>query len=461
MALNRHLAAIMFTDIEGYTMLMQQNEEHAIAIRNRHREIIQQQHGIFGGEIIQYYGDGTLSIFPSAVQAVQCALEMQLLYRQEPFVPVRIGLHMGDIVHTDDGIMGDGVNMASRIESLSVAGSVLMSDKVNDEINNHPELETYSAGIYQLKNIRKATEVFVLAHEKLEKPAPNSLKGKIAVRKTTAKTNGEKPKSIAVLPFDNISNDPEQDYFSNGIAEEILNSLSTLKELKVANRSSSFQFNTKTTSLREIGDKLGVSAVLEGSVRRQGKRLRVTVQLVNVDDGFHMWSEKYDGHMDDIFAIQDKIALSTTEKLKISLFDKGNALVNRNRTNNPEAYELYLKGKGLVSKRGAYIITGMHCFQLATDLDPGFAQAHAGFADANFMAAFYGLLPPLQVIYQAKRSAETAIQLDPALPEAYCSLACYYTCFEWNLEQGEKYFLKSIELNPRYAQAHYWYGNLL
>jgi len=460
MPLHRQLAAIMFTDIEGYTATMQQSEQKAIVLRDRHREILQNEHKQFNGRIIQYYGDGTLSIFQSAVEAVQCAIAMQQAFSHQPQVPVRMGLHIGDIAFDDEQVFGDGVNLASRVESLSVAGSVLISDKVNDEINNHPELKTVSVGGYQFKNINRVVEVFALDHDGLMKPLPDSLKGKTEEKKAHASGTAKKilAKSIAVLPFVNISNDPEQEYFSAGIAEEILNSLSTLKDLKVAGRTSSFQFNRKNIGLREIGEKLGVSSVLEGSVRKQGNRLRIMVQLVNVDDGFHLWSEKYDRNTDDIFAIQDEVALAVTEKLKVTLLENDRASISRNYTQNTEAYELYLKGRFYLNRRGASIMTGIHCFQMAIDLDPDFALAYTGFADANLMAGFYGLVPPRQVAHKAKLSAETALKLDPSLCEPYCSLGFYHTIFEWNWEEAEKNLLKSIEINPAYAQAHYWYG---
>jgi adenylate cyclase len=462
MSQHRQLAAVMFTDIEGYSAIMQEDEEQAITLRNRHREIINKEHARFEGRIIQYYGDGTLSIFQSAVLAVECALAMQLSFRRQPEVPVRIGIHIGDIILDDEAIFGDGVNLASRIETLGVPGSVLISDKVNDEINNHTYLKTLSAGVYQFKNIKREVEVFALDHDALVKPQRGSLTGKIDERKSPHNNSSHTAasKSIAVLPFVNMSNDPEQEYFSNGIAEEILNSLAGLGELKVAGRSSSFQYNTKDTGLREIGEKLGVNTVLEGSVRKQGKRLRVTVQLVNVEDGFHLWSERYDRNTDDIFAIQDEVALAVTEKLKVTLLEKDRVKMNKAHTQNAEAYELYLKGRFYTNKRGAAIMTGIHCFQLAIDLDPDFALAHTGFGDAVLMAAFYGFLRPSEVIHRAKQAAERALQIDPDRCEPYCTLGCYYTCFEWNWKEAEKNFYRSLELNPKYTQAHYWYGNL-
>jgi len=258
---HRQLSAILFTDIEGYTAIMQESEHKAMMIRNRHREILQMAHKEFNGRIVQYFGDGTLSTFQSVIEAVQCALSMQQKFLKSPQVPVRMGLHIGDIVINDEDIFGDGVNLASRIESLGVVGSVLISDKANDELHNHPELKTLSVGVYQLKNVQRSVEVFALNHEELVKPIPGSLKGKTGEEKDNGpekqkrSDSGKSPslKSIAVLPFVNMSNDPDQEYFSDGMAEEIINSLTRLKKLKVAGRTSSFQFKGKNIDMRELG----------------------------------------------------------------------------------------------------------------------------------------------------------------------------------------------------------------
>ena len=469
MPLRRQLSAILFTDIEGYTAIMQQSESKAMMIKDRHREILQREHQQFNGNIVQYYGDGTLSTFQSVIEAVQCALEMQLKYLETPLVPVRMGLHIGDIVFNDGFIFGDGVNMASRIESLGVAGSILISDKANDELHNHPELKTISVGTYHFKNIERLVEVFALNHEKLIKPVPNSLKGKtekqndateyhkiskpeIAARKEISE------KSIAVLPFANMSNETEQEYFSDGMAEEIINALAHLKDLKVAGRISSFQFRGKNIDLRELGEKLNVKTVLEGSVRKQGNLIRVTAQLINVDDGYHLWSERYDRELNDVFAIQENIALAITKKLKLTLFKKERDRLTRTSTQNTEAYELYLKGRFYVARRGASVITGIQCFQKAIAIDPQFALAHAGYADANLLLASYGIMPPRHILPQAKKSAERALQLDPTLSEPYCSLGYYYACYEWNWVEAKKNFLKALEINPRYSEGHYRYG---
>ena len=327
-------------------------------------------------------------------------------------------------------------------------------------------LKRISVGTYQFKNINRLVEVFALNHEELVKPTPQSLSGKTeekkeedpASHKTSAQGKNIPYKSIAVLPFVNMSNDPDQEYFSDGIAEEIINSLTHIKDLKVAGRTSSFQFKGKNTELHELGEKLGVRTVLAGSVRKQGNWLRITAQLVNVEDGYHLWSEKYDRKMDDVFAIQDDIALAITKKLKLTLLKNDRALMTKNYTQNTDAYELYLKGRFYMARRGASILTALQYFQKAIALDPEFALAHAGYADVNLIIAVYGILPPKEAMARAKQSAEKALKLDPSLCEPYCTLGYYYTCYERNWPEAKKNFLKSIEINPRFADGHLRYG---
>ena len=457
---SRQLAAILFTDIEGYSSFMQRDEQNAILLKDRHREIIESEHEKFGGRIIQFYGDGTLSIFNSAVRAVQCALAMQQIFCKAPVVPVRMGVHLGDIIINDEHIVGDGVNVASRIESLGVAGSVLISDKVNNELHNHPQIKTLLMGTYHFKNIDKEIEVFAIDDEYVVKPTPNTLIGKTQEKKSAGITPVPE-KSIAVLPFVNMSNDPEQEYFSDGMAEEILNSLSHLKNLKVAGRTSSFQFKGKKIDLREVGQKLGVATVLEGSVRRHLNRLRVTVQLVNVADGFDLWSERYDRETDDIFAIQDEIALSVTEKLKITLLETERTNITTSPTENKEAYDLYLKGRFYWNRRGPGLKKGLEYFLQAAALDPEFSLAYAGIADTYALFAFYCILPPHEVIPKARKAAEKAIELNPARVEPYSVLAFVTTFYDWNWAEAKEQFEKAIAINPDYAPVHYWYSNYL
>jgi adenylate cyclase len=344
---SRQLAAIMFTDIEGYSATMQRDEQKALALKDRHREILQKEHRQYNGRIIQYYGDGTLSVFQSVVEAVQCALAMQQAFVREPRVPVRIGLHVGDIMFSDEQIFGDSVNLASRIESLGVTGSVLISDKVNAELSNHPEFKTVSAGVYQFKNIDLEVEVFALDHEELVKPPPGSLQGKTVENKRSSSGVLKKfpGKSIAVLPFVNISNDPEQEYFSDGLTEEIITDLSQIEELRVISRGSAMAFKGSKKKTREIAIEIGVHYVLEGSVRKSGNDLRIVAQLINAEEDVHVWAEKYSGKLDDIFSIQEQVSRSIVAALKIKLSKSELEKLAFKPIKNSQAYELYQKAQ--------------------------------------------------------------------------------------------------------------------
>ncbi|MEO6537288.1 MAG: CDC27 family protein, partial [Ferruginibacter sp.] len=375
---------------------------------------------------------------------------LQEIFNAEPKVPVRIGIHLGDIIKKDGNIFGNCVNITSRIESMGLPGSVLLSEPVKEQIKNKPEILFTSLGEFEFKNVTDPMEIFALTMGNLPAISRADLNGKFKERSTI--------QSIAVLPFVNMSNDPEQEYFSDGMAEEIINSLTHLKDLNVAGRTSSFQFKGKNIDLREVGKKLSVTCVLEGSVRKQGNRLRITAQLIKVDDGYHLWSEKYDRDINDVFAIQDEIALAITEKLQVTLLKKDRDLITKSYTQNTEAYELYLKGKFYLTRRGASMLTSMECFIKAIHIDPDFALAHSAYAEANLLIATYALVIPTKVMARAKESAEKALQLDPDLSQPYCSLGYYYTCVDWNWPKAKENFLKCIELNPKYAEGHVRYA---
>ncbi len=268
-------------------------------------------------------------------------------------------------------------------------------------------------------------------------------------------------KSIAVLPFANLSPDPENEYFSDGITEEIINALAQLPGLQVAARTSSFAFKGKAAEIAEVGAKLKVATVLEGSVRKAGKRVRITAQLVNVSDGYHLWSERYDRDLDDIFAIQDAIARTIAHRLELTLTGpKGEALVTP-PTENLAAYQLYLKGRYFWNQRGRTGLTkGLECFQEALSLDPNFAQAHAGVADTYALLAFYGFRPPKEVMPDAKAAAQRALAIDGSLAEAHASMGFIHLVYDWDWAAAERELKRAIALNPRYVLARYWYATL-
>jgi serine/threonine-protein kinase len=267
-------------------------------------------------------------------------------------------------------------------------------------------------------------------------------------------------KSIAVLPFTNLSPDPENEYFSDGVTEEVINALAQLPNLHVAARTSSFAFKGKPEDLRAIGERLGVSTVLEGSIRRAGNRLRITAQLINAVDGYHLWSERYDREMDDVFAVQDEIARAITARLRVTLQMPEAPLVRRG-TDNLEAYDLYLKGRYFWLRRGDGLQKAIDYFRQAIAADPDFAAPYVGLADTYCILGVYGYMPSANVAERAREAAERAVALDDRFADGHYSVGLYEAYFGWNLERAEREFRRAIELNPRSALPHVWLGELL
>lgn len=449
MSQSRQLAAIMFTDIAGYTALMGEDEQKAFELLRKNRQLQKPIIEKFNGTWIKELGDGVLASFRTATDAVICAAEIQKACNNTNGLKLRIGIHVGDVVFEDKDVFDDGVNIASRLQALAPIGGIWISESVFQNVSNKKTISTKFIGEEVLKNVKEPVKVYEVITVN-ETEIPVSISEKHSTKKISEK-------SVAVLPFINMSNDPEQDYFSEGMAEEILNSLSHLKDLKVAGRTSSFQFKGKNIDLREVGEKLGVGAVLEGSVRKQGSKVRITAQLIEVEDGFHLWSEKYDRNMDDIFAIQDEIALAITENLKVILLEKEKAIITKSYTQNTDAYEYYLRGRFYLNKR--FLLQSLEQFKKAVEFDPDFAKAYAGLADAYVILGFYNFLPAKEVMPKAKEAADTAIRLDNSLCEPYCSLGLYYASYEWKWKEAKTQFLKSIQMNSRYVQAHVWFGH--
>lgn len=456
------LAAIMFTDIVGYTALMGADEENAFEILQKNRQIQKPIIQQFNGRWIKELGDGVLASFSNVTEAVLCAGSIQQAIIGMHDFQLRIGIHLGDVVFENDDVFGDGVNIASRLLAQAPAGGICISESVHSNVANKKGVTTNFLREELLKNVKdpvRIYEVNVDASVLSEPTAPTTHSSPQVTNQASTKINLEK--SIAVLPFVNMSNEPEQEYFSDGITEEILNSLAHLKDLRVAGRTSSFYFKGKNFDLRKIGQKLNVNTVLEGSVRRQGNKLRITAQLINVEDGYHIWSERYDREMDDIFAIQDEIAFAITEKLKITLLEGEKAIINQNPTENKEAYDLYLKGRFNFNRRGTGIIKAIEFFQLSLDKDPEFALAYTGMSDAYCILALYCVLPPHLAMSKARQYAEKAIQFNKSNVEAFTSLAFISTFYDWNWTEAKKRFESVFLINSNYASAYYWHSYYL
>ncbi len=279
--------------------------------------------------------------------------------------------------------------------------------------------------------------------------------------KTPSGSPMREKRSIAVLPFVDMSPQKDQEYFCDGLAEELINALAHIKPLRVVARTSAFSFKGGTHDVREIGEKLNVDTVLEGSIRKAGERLRITAQLVSTTDGYHLWSEKYDRNLEDIFAIQDEISLAIVDKLKIELLgDEASRLVMRG-TANLEAYDLYIRGRFFWEKRELNVKKAIEYFEQAIEKDPSYAEAYAGIADSYYILSFYGYLPSREAIPIARENALKALKINDTIAEAHSALGMIYQYYDWDGSAAEREFKRAIELNPYYAPAHYWYAGVL
>jgi len=334
----RRLAAILAADIDGYSALMGADEVRTVHDLKEHQAVVLPMVGQFGGRIIDTAGDGILAEFPSVVNAVKCAVAIQSKMAErnveiepERRMQFRIGINIGDVVYDVARIYGDGVNVAARLEGIAEPGGICISSKVHEEIDGRIDFVFEDMGPQQLKNITRPVRAYRVR-----------LDGRtLAAAPTLALP--DKP-SIAVLPFQNMSGDPEQDYFCDGLVEDIITTLSKLAGLRVIARNSTFVYKGRSVDIREAAKQLGVRYVLEGSVRKSGNRIRITAQLIDAQDGTHLWAERYDRAIDDIFAIQDEITLVLATEMQVKLTEGEHARLHYTTTTNVEAWTCWVQG---------------------------------------------------------------------------------------------------------------------
>ncbi len=441
----------MFTDMVGYTALAHANEPLALDVLEEHRRMLRSVFPRHAGREIETTGDGFLVEFASALEATRCALAIQKAIAdhntaaasQRRFA-VRIGIHVGDVVYRDGHVLGVGVNVAARLEPLASPGGICITQQVFDQIRHLIQEPVTSLGRFELKNIPRPVEVYRVGTSSAAAGTPPA----VAVADQ---------RSVAVLPFVNMSSDRESEFLSDGITEDLITALSQVKGLRVPARTSSFAFKGKCEDIRRIGQLLNVATVLEGSLRKSGNILRVTAQLAKVDDGFHLWSERYDREMKDVFDIQDDISRSIVQALKVRLVGAPDTPLLKRHTENTEAYQYYLKGRDLWNARGLGLKKAMHYFELALLEDPNYALAYTGLADAYNLLGFYGFLPPQVANQNARRAAQRALEVDPALAESHTSMGVVQV-FDWNWGSAEQEYLQAIQLNPNYVPARYWHA---
>ncbi len=447
----RQLAAILFADMTGYTALMQENELLARQKRKRLKDVLEETIGRFNGKVLQYYGDGSLSIFNSAIDSVRCSIDIQQqLQQNEPKVDLRMGIHTGDVIIEEEAIYGDGVNLASRIESLAVPGGIFISEKVYDEIRNQDNITTREMGYFELKNVKQPVRIFAIANNGIAVPGREELKGKT---KQTANR-------LAVLPFVNMSADPENEYFSDGITEELLNALTRVDGLQVTSRTSVFAFKGKNHDIRDIGIQLNVDKLLEGSVRKAGNRVRITAQLINAADGYHIWSETYDRDLTDIFEVQDEISGIIANRMRENLTpSQQTEHLVKAPTKNIEAYTCYLKGLHYLNKlTPADERHAIDCCEKAIQLEPGYAQAYAMCATAYCSLGSSGQMLPDKAFEIVHRYADKALELDNTIADGYIAKAGAYMFYEWKWKEAFDSLQKALSLNPGAIDAYEMLG---
>jgi adenylate cyclase len=485
----RRLAAIMFTDMVGYSALAQRDDALALELLEEHRRILRSIFLRFHGTEIKTIGDAFMVEFQSALEAAQCAIEIQrtLAKRNHDVasdrqVEIRIGIHIGDVVHRESDVYGDGVNIASRIQPLARSGGICVSMDVERQIRNALEARFEKLAPTELKNIQLPMDLFriVLPWEKQadrvaalreRKKRPLMLIVPVLVllalaavwmlRSNPKSRSSIAPvaqapasKSVAVLPFVNMSPDKENEYLSDGITEDLCTALSQIKGLHVPARTSSFVFKGKTEDIRQIGEQLNVGTVLEGSVSKAGNKLRISAQLVSVADGFHLWAANYDREMTDILDIRSDISRRVVDALKVQLGVSETERLTKKPTETTEAYEAYLLGRYELNKfTEAGFINAVAHFKRARAMDPSSALATAGLAEAYNMLGYWNYLPPKEAFPEARKAAEQALGLDPDLAEAHTALAYAHFQYEWKFDEAGMEFKEAIRLNPSSVDA--------
>jgi TolB-like protein len=455
--MERRLTAIFAADMVGYSRLMEADEVGTLQRQKAHRaELIDPSLKEFHGRIVKEMGDGLLAEFSSAVEAVQCAASIQ---RAMPIhearianssqIQYRIGINLGDIIAEGDDIFGDGVNIAARLEQIADSGGICISGTVYDQMRNSVEVGYESLGEVQIKNIERPVRAYKVLpesdHVRANPPVVASTKS-----------------SIAVLPFQNMSGNPDQEYFADGITEDIINMLGRCRWLTVIARNSSFAYKGKAPDVRTVARELGVTYVLEGAVRRSGDRVRITTQLCEGRDGTTIFSERYDREISDVFDLQEEIAAVISGSIEPELSEIEGAALHNRPTNDLNAWESYQKGLWHLYRFDTdELDTAKMLFERSIELDARFSQAHARLAYVYIQMAWYrSRIERSAHVSAAMRSATQAVQIDGKDPTARLTLGRAHTLIG-NFTEGVEQLRIAVALDPSFAQAHFALGQAL
>lgn len=441
--MNRHLAAVLAADIVGYSHLMKADEVGTLAALRRFRaEVLRAAIADSGGDMVKSMGDGWLVEFASVADAATCALGLQVRLAGDPVIRLRIGIHIGDITRDDEDIFGDGVNVASRLQELAEPGGIAISDTAHSSLDGTLAPRFRDSGEHRLKNIARPAQVWICDPE-----GP--------VEATQPPASAAKP-SIAILPFANISGDPSQDYFSDGISEEILTALSRCRWLRVVARNSSFSYRGKSVDIRQIARELRVRYLLEGSVRRTGERVRISAQLADGSDGSSLWSSRYNHDVEDIFDLQEEIAGTIAGTIEPELGVIEWSALRGQPTKDLNAWDSYQRGLWHLYRFSLdELMTAKALFERAIELDPMLAQAYARLGYVHIQLGFYGPWEERpRRLDEAIALAGHAVELDDREPAGRVSLG-RALALRGNARDGIAELRAAIELDPSFAQAHF------
>ena len=448
--MERRLTAILAADVVGYSRLMGSDEAGTLtALKDVRTGFIDGKIAEHQGRVVKLTGDGILAEFPSVVNAVACAVELQHGIRernadvpQDRRIEFRIGVNLGDVIVEGADIYGDGVNVAARLESIAESGGIAISGSVRDHVGNRLKLAFEDRGQQQLKNIEKPIRVYRVL---LDQPmTADTISGK-----------DERP-SIAVLPFNNMSGDPEQEYFSDGITEDTITDLSNISGLFVVARHTAFTYKGKPVKVQQVGKELGVAFILEGSVRKAGARVRVTGQLIKSKDGGHVWAQRFDRDLTDIFSIQDEITHAIVEQLKVKILPQEQNSIGQVPTENVEAYTFYLRGRDFLHRRSKrYLQLARQRFAKAVELDASYARAYAGIAacDAYLYMTYHVDVATDEILATAAR----ALALEENLAEAHAARGVAFSAAQ-RYDEAKAEFERAVALDPNAAETYYFYA---
>jgi TolB-like protein/Flp pilus assembly protein TadD len=482
----------MFTDMVGYSALTQKDESAALRLLEEHRGILRPLFVKHGGKEIKTIGDAFLVEFSSALEASRCAIVIQQRLHSRNTaaggaqrIQIRIGLHVGDVVFKERDVYGDGVNIASRIEPLAEPGGICISEDVARQIQNKIECELIRLGKGELKNIDLSVGIyrivlpwakkkyepierlrFFFTRKSVRRSASLGLiviaVAGILIWQSLDRPSGPLPKrNIAVLPLLNISANPRQEYFTDGLTEELISNLAKIRDLSVIAGTSVAKYKGVQRDVSQIGRELNVGTVLEGSVQTSENRARIIVNLIDANDQHHLWTQEYNRELKDLFNVQSDIAMSVAQALRVELLSGEREQLTKKVTDNSLAHDLYLQGLSHLNKRtGDEIIRAIDFFSESVRNDSSFALAFTGLAECYALvgSSGYGSIPRDEAINKAKYFVAKAIALDPSQAEARTSLAYVKFRIDWDWTGAEREFKRALELEPGYARAHEWYG---